>query len=76
MDAILIEPRNKKELSALKKIIAKLGLASLIVTEKEKKIIAGYKAVEIARDHPKYDISEEDILSMVKEAEVEIYGKK
>ena len=76
MDAILIEPRNKKEMNALKKIISKLGLNSLPVSDKEKKIIAGYKAVETAKAHPKYKLSDEEILSMVNEAEEEIYGKK
>ncbi len=76
MDAILIEPRNKKEMNALKKIISKLGLNSLPVSDKEKKIIAGYKAVETAKAHPKYDLSDKEILSMVNEAEEDIYGKK
>jgi len=76
MNAILIEPRNKKEMSALKKIISKLGFSSLPVSEKEKKIIAGYKAVETAKAHPKYKLTEAEILSMVNEAEEAIYGKK
>ena len=76
MNAILIEPRNKKEMNALKKIISKLGLPSLPVSDKEKKIIAGYKAVETAKTHPKYKLTDAEIMSMVNEAAEVIYGKK
>jgi hypothetical protein len=76
MDAILIEPRNEKEMSILKKILSKLGFSSRVVTEKERNLIAGSKAAETAKSHPKYDLSDDDIISMVREAEEEVYGKK
>jgi hypothetical protein len=32
--------------------------------------------VEIAENHPKYDISDEEIMNMAKEVEEEVYGKR
>jgi hypothetical protein len=76
MEAILIEPRNEKEMSIIKKILTRLGLTSETISENQLKLIAGAKAVEMAKNHPKYDLSDDDILNMVKEVEEEVYGKK
>ena len=76
MDAILIEPRNENELNILKKILSKLGLPLHLVSEKDRKMFAGAKAVEIAKNHPRYNLSDDEIISMVKEVEEEVYGKK
>lgn len=76
MEAILIEPRNEKELNILKKVLARLGLASQVISEKERKLMAGVQAIEIAKNHPKSDLTDDEIISMVSEAEAEVYGKK
>jgi len=76
MEAIYIEPKNNKELELLKKIAELIGAKSHVLSDKEKKYLAGLKMVEIAEKHPKYDISDEEILNMAKEAEEEVYGKK
>ena len=75
MDGIYIEPLNLKELELLKKIAELIGADARIITDKEKKYLAGLKMIEIAEKHPKFDLSDDEIMSMVKEVEEEIYGK-
>ncbi len=76
MESILIEPRDEKEMNIIKKILSKLGFVSEVISERERKLLAGAKAADIAKNHPKFDLSDDEIMSMVKEAEEEIYGKK
>jgi hypothetical protein len=76
MEAIYIEPKNSKELELLKKIAELIGAKSHILSDKEKKLLAGLKMVEIAENHPKYDISDEEIMNMAKEVEEVVYGKR
>jgi hypothetical protein len=75
MEGIYIEPATPKELELLKKIAELIGAKTLILSEKEKRYLAGLKMVEIAEKHPKYDISDEEIMTMAKEVEENIYGK-
>lgn len=61
MEAIYIEPKNDKELELLKMIAELIGASPQILSDKEKKYLAGLRMVEIAENHSKYDISNEDI---------------
>lgn len=75
MEAIYIEPKTGKELELLQKIAELIGAKNRILTDKEIQYLAGLKMIEIAEKHPKYNISDEEITSMVKEAEEKIFGK-
>ena len=76
MEAIYIEAKNNKELELLKKIAELIGAKSYVLSDTEIKYLAGLRMVEIAEAHPKYNITEEEIMNMAKEAEEDIYGKK
>lgn len=76
MEAIYIEPKTEKELELLKKIAELIGAKCHILSDKEVKYLAGLKMIEIAEKHPKHNLSDEEIMNMVKEVEEEIYGKR
>jgi ribosome biogenesis SPOUT family RNA methylase Rps3 len=75
MNAIIIEPPSLKDLEILKKIAELMGAKSALLSEKEKKQWAGLRMTEIAESLPKYEISDEEIINMMQEAEQEVYGK-
>ncbi len=76
MEAILIEPRNENEMKVVKAIIGKTEIPSFLIGEENKKKLAAIKMMEIASRHPKFILSDEEIINMVKEDEDDIYGKK
>lgn len=75
MEGIYIEPKNSKELELLKKIAELIKAKTHVLSEKEKKYLAGLRMVDIAEGHLKCDISDEEIMNIVKEVEEEVYGK-
>jgi uncharacterized protein (DUF169 family) len=75
MEGIYIETATSKELELLKKIAELIGAKTLVLSEKDVKYLAGLKMVEIAERHPKYDITNEEIMTMAREVEEKIYGK-
>lgn len=75
MEAIYIEPKTDKELALLQKIAELIGAKSRILTDSEIKYLSGLKMVEIAEKHPKYNISDDEIMNIAKEAEERIYDK-
>lgn len=76
MEAILIEPKNENEMKVVKAIIGKTDIPSFLISEENKKKLATIKMMEIASRHPKFNLSDEEIINMVKEDEDDIYGKK
>lgn len=76
MEAILIEPRNENEMRLATEFINKSEIPSFIISEESKKKLAIDKMIEIASKHPKFNLSEEEIINMMKEDENNIYGKK
>ena len=76
MEAILIEPRNENEMEMAREFIKKTEIPSFFISEESKKKLAVNKMIEIASEHPKYNISDKEIINMMKEDEGDIYGKK
>ncbi|MEO6839039.1 MAG: hypothetical protein ABI261_04775 [Ginsengibacter sp.] len=76
MEAILIEPRNGAEMKVARELIKKMNIPFFIIGEENKKKLAATKMMEIASKHPKYDLSDEEIVNMVSEDEEDLYGKK
>jgi Glu-tRNA(Gln) amidotransferase subunit E-like FAD-binding protein len=77
MNAVILEPKNEADFKAIEMLAQSLGINSFTISDMQKKYLAGLKMVEIADSLPKYDITDEEISSMVKEAEEEYYsGKK
>ncbi len=76
MEAILIEPRNEDEMRIAKELIKKTKIPFLLIGEENKKKIVATKMIVIASKHPKCDLTEEEIITMAKEDEEGLYGKK
>jgi len=76
MEAILIEPRNEDEMKVAKELIEKSTIPSFFIGEESKKKLAAIKMIEIASKHPKFDLSDEEIINIMKEDEEDVYGKK
>ncbi len=76
METILIEPRNENEMKIAKDLIKKTDIPSFLIGEENKKKLASIKMIEIASKHPKFDLSHEEIINMMKEDEEDVYGKK
>ncbi|MBY0479235.1 MAG: hypothetical protein K2Q24_16420 [Chitinophagaceae bacterium] len=75
MEGIYIEPATERELEILKSIAKLIGAKAHVLSEKESKYLAGLKMIEIAESLPKYEITDDEIMNLMKEAEEEIYGK-
>ena len=69
MDAILLEPNNDADIAAIKQLALKLGIDVFPISEKNRRFLAGLKMIEVAEKHPKFDLTDEEILNMVKENE-------
>ena len=67
MNAIILEPNTDADIAAIKQLALKLGIDLFPVSEKNRRFLAGLKMIEIAEKHPKFDLTDEEILSMVKE---------
>ena len=76
MEAILIEPRNEAEMRIAKELIKKTKIPFFLIGEENKRKLAATKMIEIASRHPKYDLTEEEIITMAKEDEEGLYGGK
>lgn len=75
MEAILIEPRNENEMKVAKELIKKTDIPSFLIGEKNKKKLAAIKMTEISSRHPKFNLSDEEIINMMKDGD-EVYEKK
>ena len=75
MESILLEPKNDDDLLAIKELALKLGIEIFPISEKNKRFLAGLKMIEIAEKHPKFDLTDEEIMNMVKENEEKYYKK-
>jgi hypothetical protein len=76
MDALILEPKNQQELESLKIFLKENGIAAFTISDSNKKYLAGLKMTEIADKHPKFEISDEEIINMLREDENDIYGKQ
>ncbi len=76
MEALILEPKTQQELESLKSFLSKNGIASFTISDTNKKYLAGLKMTEIADKHPKFEVSEEEIINLLKEDENDIYGKQ
>ena len=76
MEAILIEPRNENEMKVVKALMQENNIPSFFIGEENKRKLAAIKMIEIASRHPKFDLSDEEIINMMKEDEDDVYGKK
>jgi hypothetical protein len=75
MEAILIAPKNEKEKAALNDFLNSSGISSFKISDKTKRYLARLEMIEIAAQHPKFEISDEEIINMLKESEEQVYGK-
>jgi hypothetical protein len=75
MEALVLEPKTQQELESLKNFLSTNGIASFTISDANKKYLAGLKMTEIADKHPKFEISDEEIINLLKEDENGIYEK-
>jgi len=77
MEVILIEPKNEEEKQKVENILNELGIKNSLVpfTDEQRRYLAGLQMIEIAKKHPKFDISDEEIAQMGKNIEAEIYAR-
>jgi len=75
MEAILVAPKDEKEQNLLDNFLKSNGMSGLVISKKMKRYLAGLGMVKVSEKHPKFDISENDIINMLKETEEEVYGK-
>ena len=77
MEAILVKPKNKKELNELKQFVKDKGLAADFIAEIEQKLFAGAKLTAAAKSHKKYSSRKADeILGLLMQEDNVAYGKK
>lgn len=75
MEALILEPKTQQQLDSLKKFLSKNGIASFTISDANKKYLAGLKMTEIVDKHSKFEISDEEIIDLLKEDENGIYEK-
>ena len=75
MESILVSLKNENEKEILNNFLKFNGITGFVISDKMKRYLAGLEMIEIAERHPKFDISDEEIINMLKEHEEEIYGK-
>ena len=77
MEAILVKPKNKKELKELKQFVKDKGLVADFVAEKEQRLFAGSKLITAAKNHKKYSNKKTDeIIGLLMKEDNTVYGKK
>lgn len=76
MQVFILEPKTQQELESLKIFLSENGIASFLISDSNKKYLASLKMIEVADKHPKVEISDDEIINMLKEDENDIYGKK
>lgn len=77
MEAILVKPKNKKELKELKQFVKEKGMLADFVPEKEQQLFAGTKLIAAAKTHKKYSNKKADeIIGLLMEEDNTAYGKK
>lgn len=77
MEAILIKPKNKKELKELKEFVKEKGMTADFVPEKEQRLFAGTKLIAAAKNHKKYSNKKADeIIGLLMEEDNTAYVKK
>lgn len=76
MNSIVITVQNPSELKLLEEIAKKMGFAAFELSEKDKRLFARRKIVELMAQFPQLDISEEDILQEVEEVRAARYEKR
>jgi hypothetical protein len=58
------------------KILKKNGITAFTVSDSNKKYLSGLKMTKTVDKHPKFKISDEEIINMVREDENDIYRKQ
>jgi hypothetical protein len=77
MEAILVKPKNKKELKELKEFVKDKGMLANFVAEKEQQLFAGTKMIAVAKTHKKYSNKKTDeIIGLLMQEDNTAYGKK
>jgi hypothetical protein len=76
MDFIYVEFENEKQKVKVENFLKKEGIKFSTLDDNMKRYIAGLKMVEIAERHPKFDITDDEIINMLKEDENDIYGQE
>ena len=71
----MVAPKNESEQEIIKNFLKSSGISGFTVSVRLKKYLAGLEMVEIGERHPKLEISDEEILYMLKEGEEQVYGK-
>ena len=66
---------SEEEKKILNNFLKSQGIAGIAVSEKMKRYLAGLEMIDIAERHPKFEISDEEVINMLKESEEEVYGK-
>lgn len=72
MQSLVITGNSKSDLEILRAVARKLGLATFELSEQDKRLFARRKMNELAGKTPKVNISEEEILQIVKEVRAEL----
>mgnify|MGYP001593116894 CR=1 FL=1 len=78
MSKLIIDTRNEQQLNELKQILASKGIAFQSEEDYafEKQIKARHELASWAESLPKYEITDEEIQSVIEEARTELYARK
>lgn len=76
MQSLVITANSKSDLEILQTVARKLGLASFELSERDKRLYARRKMVELVGKFPTVDVSEEEIFQIVEEVRAKYYAQK
>ena len=77
MDAIVFYPDNEYQYSQLISLAERSNIGKIILTEEEKKRLAGILLANLAKKNPNANATMDEIISVVEEVRSEsFYGKK
>ena len=70
MEAIVLEPKNKKELDAIKETLKHMGIRSFSVSNENKKYLESLKIIKM---HSEVDLNDPDVIKkMSKEERIQL----
>lgn len=75
MESMVVAAGSKSALEILQIIARRLGLATFELSERDRRLFARRKMVELAQQFPSVDISEAEILQIVEEVRAEYHAQ-
>ncbi len=77
MDAVVFYPENEFQYNQLMTSVSKLNIEKVILSDEEKKKLAGILLANLAKKNPNANATMDEIISVVEEVRSEYYyGKK